>query len=383
MSGRCWRVGILGCGAIAWPHLEHLGRLAAAQRVEIVGVCDRSVATARFAAERAGIDLVCREVDELLERAAPDVVHVLTPPHTHEALSLRCLEAGAHVLCEKPAAPDRAALERLLDAAARAGRRFSESQNLRWNDQVMAIAEAVARGELCRVVDIDLLLMLDLAGGPLGAPGPDGPAVRLPGGAVHDLLPHLAYLLVHLAGPELERLADEQPDSIEVVGRLCNASGNDRLGYDQLDALVAAPPLRARIRVAGDLRPDGLRIVARGTRGAMETDLYHPYLRAEGAAGRAATGIVAPAANGIRMAWSAMTGITDKVRRHDVFHGLGRLLSPWSASPAGPGPGPVPPAAMRAAVSLTERLVALRRESCQSESCQSGSCQSGSCRSRP
>lgn len=366
MSGRCWRVGILGCGAIAWPHLEHLGRLAAAQRVEIVGVCDRSAATARFAAERAGVDVVCGDVDDLLERTAPDVVHVLTPPHTHEALSLRCLEAGAHVLCEKPAAPDRAALERLLAAAAHAGRRFTESQNLRWNDQVMAIAAAVAQGELGQVVDIDLLLMLDLAGGPLGAAGPDGPSVRLPGGAVHDLLPHLAYLLVHLAGPELEQRADEQPDSIEVVGRLRNASGNARLGYDQLDALVAASPLRARIRVAGDLRPDGLRIVVRGTRGAMETDLYHPYLRAEGVAGSTATGLVAPAANGIRMAWSAMTGIADKVRRHDVFHGLGRLLDTWYADLDEPGPGPVAPAAMRATVSLTERLVELRSKSCRS-----------------
>jgi predicted dehydrogenase len=359
MTNRSWRVGIVGCGAIAWPHLEHLGRLAAQGRVEIVGVCDRSAATARFAAERAGVAHVCSDIDELLGRAAPDVVHVLTPPHTHEMLSVHCLEAGAHVLCEKPAAPDRAALERVLAAAERVGRRFTESQNLRWNDQIVAIRAAIERGDLGQVLDIDLLLALDLAGGPLGAPGLGGPSVLLPGGAVHDLLPHLAYLLVHLAGPDLEQLAAQRPGNLDVLGRLRNVSGNERLGFDHLDALVDGASVRARIRVVGDLRPDGLRVVVRGARGVMETDLYHPYLRIETAARSGGPGLVAPVIGGARMAWSGATGIVDKVRRHDVFHGLGRLLDVWYAGLDEPGQGPVPTEAMRATASLTERLIEL------------------------
>lgn len=360
MSERRWRVGVVGCGAIAWPHLEHLGRLAGARRLEIVGLCDQSLATARFAAERAEVETVCTDVDELLDRTAPDAVHVLTPPHTHELLSLRCLEAGAHVLCEKPATPDRAALERVLAAADAAGRRFIESQNLRWNDPVRAIHTAIEQGQLGDVRDIDLLLALDLAGGPLGAPGLEGPAVRLPGGAVHDLLPHLAYLFTHLAGSDVERRAAEHPGDVDVVGRLRNDSGNNRLVFDQLDALIDAPPVRGRIRVAGDVRPDGFRLVVRGTAGAIETDLYHPYLRTEAGSAIGVRSAVAPISGGARLAWSGVTGFVDKVRRHDVFHGLGRLLDAWYAALDHDDPAPVSPVMMRACASLSERLVELR-----------------------
>ncbi len=360
MTGRPWRVGLVGCGAIVWPHLEHLGRLAADRRVELVGVCDRSLATARFTAERAGIAIACTDVDELLERCRPDVVHVLTPPHTHEAVSVHCLGAGAHVLCEKPAAPDREALERVLTAAVAADRRFIESQNLRWNDPIVAIGSAIARGELGEVRDIDLLLTLDLAGGPLGSPGLEGPAVRLPGGAVHDLLPHLVYLFMHLAGPEIERRAAERPGMLDVVGRLRNLSGNERLGFDQLDALVDTPPTRGRIRVVGDLRPEGFRVVVRGTRGTVETDLYHPYLRTERGSATGLRSATTPIAGGARLAWSGVTGLLDKVRRHDVFHGLGRLLDGWYACLGLDGDAPVTPEMMRATASLTDQLIALR-----------------------
>lgn len=360
MSGHRWRVGLVGCGTIAWAHLEHLGRLAAKQRLDIVGLCDHSLATARFAADRAGVAAAYATVDELLEQARPEVVHVLTPPHTHEAVSVRCLAAGAHVLCEKPATIDRTALERVLAVSRATGRRFAESQNLRWNDPVLTIGQTVGRGDLGEVHEIDLLLALDLSATSLVAPAPGGPAIRLPGGAVHDLLPHLAYLFLHLAGSDLEQRAAEHPDSIGVVGRLQNLGGHDQLGFDHLDALVAATPVRGRIRVASDLRPNGFRVVVRGSTGAVETDLYHPYRRIESGRAGALRSTLDPVASGARLASSGLVGLSDKVRRHDVFHGLGRLLDAWYTALDHDREPPVTPSMMRATAALTDRLVELR-----------------------
>jgi predicted dehydrogenase len=59
---------------------------------------------ARIAADAAGTTPYT-DLDALLAVAVPQVVHVLTPPHTHVELAAVCLRAGTHVVIEKPVAP--------------------------------------------------------------------------------------------------------------------------------------------------------------------------------------------------------------------------------------------------------------------------------------
>jgi predicted dehydrogenase len=347
------RVAVVGCGAIAYEHLGHLARLAG---VGLVGVCDTSPAAARFAAERFGAAAWFTDLTTMLDATQPDAVHVLTPPHTHEVLSLQCLAAGADVVCEKPAAPDSAALERMLAAAETCGRHIVESQNLRYNDPVLAVAEAIAAGRLGEVREIDLLLSLDLAGGRFGDPNLVGPGVHLPGGAVHDFLPHLSYLFLLFAG-----LDDQSPlpADLEVTGRLGNLGGNPRVGSDHLDAMVFSGGLRGRLRLAPDLSPDAFRIVVRGTRGSVETDLYHPYLRHEGGPNVGKRVAVEHLVSGTKLALTGVTNLRDKVQRHDTYHGLGRMIDEiHTAFAAGRG-APITPSMMRTSAALVDRLVAL------------------------
>ena len=80
-----------------------------------VAVCDLSPAIADYTAARYGAGSAYTDHTEMLAVVRPQVVHVLTPPLSHARLVTEALEAGCHVLCEKPITPDTASLRELLD----------------------------------------------------------------------------------------------------------------------------------------------------------------------------------------------------------------------------------------------------------------------------
>jgi predicted dehydrogenase len=340
------RVAVVGCGAIAHEHLAFLGR---SPRVDLVAVCDSSAAASRHAQQTFGAAEAFVDYAEMLTKTRPDVVHVLTPPHLHEAMTTQALSAGCDVLCEKPAFPTAQTLDEMLDMAAAAGRRLMESHNLLWNDQVIEIDSHIAAGSLGAVREVDIALALDLVDSRFGDPNLTGAGVQLPGGAVQDFLPHLSYLFLHFAGSPVR----------EVVGRLRNLSGNPRVGFDHLDALVTAGDVRGRLKVASDLQPGAFRVVVRGTDASVETDLYNPYTRREGGANIGKRVAIEHLTSGLRLAWSGLSNLGDKVMQHGAYHGLPRMLEAFYRTVADGEPQPVSPAAMRAAAALTDRLVAL------------------------
>src|SRR5438105_3134887 len=109
------RVGVIGCGTISYEHLPFLG---SADSIHLVGVCDFSKASAEFAKRRFRADEAFFDARDMLEKAKPEVVHVLTPPHTHRELVALCLKAGAHVICEKPMTGSAVETMDLLEQAA-------------------------------------------------------------------------------------------------------------------------------------------------------------------------------------------------------------------------------------------------------------------------
>ena len=100
-ADRRLRAAVIGCGTIAYEHLPYL---SPSPLVELAATVDRSKAAASFVAKRFNAAGFYTDHREMLAEAKPDVVHVLTPPHTHVAIVRDCLEAGAHVICEKPTA---------------------------------------------------------------------------------------------------------------------------------------------------------------------------------------------------------------------------------------------------------------------------------------
>jgi len=140
------RAGIVGLGAISFEHIE---KLKVVDGVEIAGICDLDPLVGSAVAERYGIGPVFTDFGELLAEARPDAVHVLTPPASHRPLVLQALDAGAHVLVEKPIATTWDEYAEMRDAAAGAGLRLVENYNWRLSRPVRRSEERRV-GKECR-----------------------------------------------------------------------------------------------------------------------------------------------------------------------------------------------------------------------------------------
>jgi predicted dehydrogenase len=343
---------VIGCGAIAHEHLTYL---SSSPLVRLVGVCDSSRVAARFAQHRFRAEQWFTDVDEMLSVTRPDVVHVLTPPETHKRLIELCLAADTHVICEKPMSTSTKDTTELLAKARSGGKALVESRNMLYNDALLKIDRLVSDGRLGVIKEVDILLSLDLTAGPFGDLNLSGPGAGLPGGAVHDFVPHLAYLFLHFAG------ASSRID--RVAGTLNNLSGNGRVGFDHMDALVRAGDCRGRLRVASDVRPDAFRLVIRGSAGTVETDFYNPILWTRDTR---SSGIKAPLeqiGSGLSLALAGVQNMRDKVARHGTYHGMPRMLRATYQDLCSGRIPPVDEAEMIATASLVDQLVQLGTDS--------------------
>ena len=140
------RVGVLGLGAIA--QTAHLPLLAAMRGVQVAALCDNDLGKARMLATRYGVRDVCEDVDELLDLPTLDAVIVCTPNHLHEVHVLSALRAGRHVLCERPVALQARGVERVLAAAAKAGRVLMVANTERFRADAQALDAVVRKGDL-------------------------------------------------------------------------------------------------------------------------------------------------------------------------------------------------------------------------------------------
>ncbi len=98
------RVGVLGAGA--WAEFAHLPAYKRDRRCELVAIADPVRERAEQFARQFGIPHVYSTHQELLARSDVDLVDVCTPSATHFELAMAALQAGKHVLCEKPVAYD-------------------------------------------------------------------------------------------------------------------------------------------------------------------------------------------------------------------------------------------------------------------------------------
>lgn len=105
-------------------------------------------------AESRGIHAYASYEDVLADEQV-DLITVAIPNDVHESVCVRALEAGKHVICEKPVTLDCASLQRMCAAADKAGRIFSVHQNRRWDVDYLAIKQLAESGEIGEVIRIE------------------------------------------------------------------------------------------------------------------------------------------------------------------------------------------------------------------------------------
>jgi predicted dehydrogenase len=143
------RVGIIGCGGIA--SLKEFPALAKAKaRVDVVGFCDKIEDRATAAAAKYGANgaKTCTDHRKLLEDKSIDMVYVLTPNVSHCELTVDSLEAGKHVLCEKPMAASSADAKKMLDTARRTGKKLTIGYQNRFRNDTQTLYKACRAGDL-------------------------------------------------------------------------------------------------------------------------------------------------------------------------------------------------------------------------------------------
>jgi 2-alkyl-3-oxoalkanoate reductase len=203
-SGRTLRVGLVGCGAIARTHVAALQEL---EMVDIVGVADEDPARRRAVAAAVQGAQPYRDLTEMLAGGRIDAIHVLTPPATHASLALEAIDAGCHVLVEKPITPTLGELDEVLAAAERRGVVVSTCHNLLFTPAVQQAREWVRRGDIGAVVDVVSFYGISEQGGNYSPERPGGHwAWRLRGGIFTNFLPHLISLQQVFAG-EIDEVA--------------------------------------------------------------------------------------------------------------------------------------------------------------------------------
>jgi predicted dehydrogenase len=116
------KVAIVGCGKIADSHAAQIQRIP---DCEMVGACDREELMAKQLCERFPIEAWYTDLDDLIAKALPDVVHITTPPQSHFKIARECLQRGCHVYVEKPFTLDTEEAQELIDIAKRTGRKIT------------------------------------------------------------------------------------------------------------------------------------------------------------------------------------------------------------------------------------------------------------------
>ena len=259
---------LIGAGQIARQHLTCLRVLPG---VELAAICDLSPATAEAAAERYGIQAWFTDHRAMLDKIRPDVVHVTTPPTSHFGLAMDSLDAGAHVIVEKPATSTFTELDALVRRAREVGRHIVEDHNYVFNHAPQEILRCIMSGQFGAVTHVEVLICLDILG-PSGFADPNAPhpALTLAGGAIADFLPHLASLAHLFVGPHR---------TAQTIWTKRKAS---LLPFDEFRALVDGERGTAALGFSSSSQPDAFWLRVYGERMQATANLFETRLTFDG-----------------------------------------------------------------------------------------------------
>lgn len=254
------RVGLLGAAKIAPRALVAPARTR--DDVELVCVAARDPARAAAFAQAHGFADVAPDYEALLQRDDVDLVYVALPAAAHALWSIRALEAGKAVLCEKPFAMNAAEAEAMTAAAERAGRPLLEAFHYRHHPVILEALERVRRGDIGAPRAAEAVFSVPI-------PFQETELRWLPeqgGGALMDL----GCYCVHA----LRLVAAEEP-------AVSAASSVMRRGVDESTEAALAFPGGLEARLACSMSPPGLdaKLSIQGEDGVLEiTNFMAPQI---------------------------------------------------------------------------------------------------------
>ena len=194
--------------------------------VELSAIASRDLARAEAQAAELGVERAHGSYGELLADPEVDAVYISLPNSLHVEWSIRALEAGKHVLCEKPMARSAEQVERAFDAAESAGRVLAEAFMWRHHPQARRLAELVPRVGEPRLVRAAFSF-------PLADEGDVRLSAELEGGALMDVGCYCVSGLRLIAGEPVQVSGEQVTggDGVDVRFAATLRFGGDLLGH--------------------------------------------------------------------------------------------------------------------------------------------------------
>jgi predicted dehydrogenase len=333
------RAVVVGCGKIADGHAEAIKRTRGLGR--LVAACDIEPIMAEQFALRMNVPGHYSDYDRMLAAEQPDVVHITTPPGSHVELAVRAMNAGAHVLCEKPLAPTHADACRIIEHAKHTGRKLTVCWEYIFDPPAVAVRELVASGVIGEVVHVESTLGFDRSGdfGDMVLKDPGYWVHNLPGKLFHNVIDHLLNKI-------LEFVQDEHPKVIAHGYTRRPERFGDRRDetLDELRLVIAGERTTAYGTFSADIRPVGHFVRLYGTTNSIHADFNMRTVVVE-ASPRfpSAIGRLLPAVTqGCRYLSAAGNNIIQFARNEfHYFEGMKTLVGKFYESVASDAPLPI------------------------------------------
>jgi predicted dehydrogenase len=144
-------VAVIGAGFIGPVHVEALRRVG----VTIVGILGVDEAESKRAAAALDLPRAFRNLEEALGDPQVQAVHITTPNRFHYAMSRQALQAGKHVICEKPLAMNTRETAELVKLARASRQVFAVNYNVRFYPAVLQLRRMAARGDLGEIIHVN------------------------------------------------------------------------------------------------------------------------------------------------------------------------------------------------------------------------------------
>lgn len=322
------RVGIIGCGHISAAHLKAWGHVPNAR---FTGVFDlkRELADAR--AQEFGVPIAA-SVQALLD--ASDVVDICTPPKTHSALAQQAIEAGKHLVVEKPVVTAQSEWEVMRAALEDSPSQIAVIHNIKVSAGVQTAKRWVEQGRIGEILRIQREFLTSAKDDRM-LEGEGHWSHGLPGGRWFETLPHELYLTHYFAG--------ELPIANVTILRTERALVGTPA--DEVLITLAGGHCLATIHFSAHCEQNRRVFTLQGTRGRIVVDILGDYAALstskDSATGRALGGGVAMDAGRAMLGWATdRAGYLQRRMAKETPHG--RIITMFANYLRGNGEHPTP-----------------------------------------
>jgi len=336
------KVAVVGAGFVAQRrHIPAFLRLK--KYVSLSAVCDLNHELAKEAAEKFNIPNSYSNLLEMLSKERPDIVDVCTPPGVHASVAVEAMEAGCHVLLEKPMASNLADCDKMVEAAKKNNVKLSVVHNQRFYPPFLKAEELVKNGAIGELTGMRIISL---------TPREEYLVHekhwihKLPGGIIGETGPHVIYMSLAFV---------KNVKNVEVIAR--KITDYPWVLYDDYRIEIEGENITSSIIVSHTNNYTASKVELFGTEYSLEMDLQSMLLIRYK---RSNLKPVSVAGSLISSAWQMMKGMTSNILKTIVGEpmlGHDIMIEKFVKSIVYDQPIPVTPEEGRETVKVLEMIV--------------------------